>query len=64
MGTRKVSSSDVAVGVPTLNEEEGIGPTLREPKGDSGDLFLLFVDGNSTDRTAEAAKEVDAEDLD
>jgi len=55
------SNSDVTVIVPTLNEEEGIGPTLRELRGVLGDPFLLVVDGNSTDKTVEVAKEFGAE---
>lgn len=49
------SNSGVTVIVPTLNEEEGVGPTLRELRDVLGDPFLLVVDGNSVDNTANIA---------
>lgn len=50
----------VTVVIPTLNEEEGIGPTLdaidREAFKTAGwDLELVIVDGASTDKTREEA---------
>lgn len=49
--------------VATLNEEEGIGPTLAELREVLEDPMFLVVDGNSTDRTVEVAKEMGAEVL-
>jgi glycosyltransferase involved in cell wall biosynthesis len=46
--------------VAALNEEEGIGATLREFKGVMGNLPILVVDGNSQDRTVEVAKDLGA----
>ncbi len=57
----KKSRIDVAVIVPTLNEEEGIGPTLKELRDFLGDPYLLVIDGNSTDNTVKIAKEMGAE---
>jgi len=37
------NNSDVTVIVPTLNEEEGIGPTIRELRDVLGDADLLVV---------------------
>lgn len=55
------SFSDVMVVIAALNEEEGIGPTLRELKDVLVDPCFLVVDGNSVDRTAEVAEEFGAE---
>lgn len=45
----------VTIIIPTLNEEEGIGKVLNEiPK--ELDAEILIVDGNSTDRTVDIAK--------
>jgi len=49
--------------IATLNEEEGIGPTLAELGKVLVDSRFLVVDGNSTDRTVEVAKEMGAEVL-
>jgi len=54
----KNSSSSVLVIVAALNEEEGIGPTLAELREVLTDPRFLVVDGNSTDRTVEIAKEM------
>lgn len=50
----------LSVVIPTLNEEEGIGPTLdgipREAIAQAGyELEMLIVDGNSKDRTRDIA---------
>lgn len=58
---KKVKNSVVTVILPTLNEEEGIGPTLRELQEVLDDPYYLLVDGNSVDRTVEIAKEMGAE---
>jgi len=55
------NNSDVTVIVPTLNEEEGIGPTIRELRDVLGDPHLLVVDGNSVDDTVKIAKELGTE---
>jgi len=44
-----------------LNEEEGIGLTISELKTYLGDSRFLVIDGNSTDRTVEVAKNLGAE---
>ena len=53
----------VLVVIAALNEEEGIGPTLAELRKVLEDPRYLAVDGNSTDRTVEIAKEMGAEVL-
>jgi len=59
----KNSAFSVLVIVAALNEEEGIGPTLAELREILMDSRFLVVNGNSTDRTAEIAKEAGAEVL-
>jgi dolichol-phosphate mannosyltransferase len=49
--------------VASLNEEEGIGPTLAELNQVLENPAFLVVDGNSTDRTTEIAKNSGAEIL-
>lgn len=51
----------VSVILPTINEEEGIGPTIdsintEEFKKNNWDLEVIIVDGNSTDKTQEIAR--------
>lgn len=46
--------------IAAYNEEEGIGPTLAELREILDDPLYLVVDGNSTDRTVEIAKELGA----
>ena len=58
---KKVRNSDVTVIIPTLNEEEGIAPTLRELREVLEDPYYLVVDGGSVDGTVEVAKELGAE---
>lgn len=45
----------VSIIIPTLNEEEGIGKTLSEISKELS-KEILIVDGNSTDRTVDIAK--------
>jgi len=45
----------------SLNEEEGIGPTIEEIKNFVKNPYFLVVDGYSTDRTVEIAKNFDAQ---
>ena len=52
------SPLSVLVIVATLNEEEGIGPTLAELRDVLEDPMFLVVDGNSMDRTVKIAKEM------
>jgi len=51
----------VLVLIAALNEQEGIGPTLAELREVLVDPRFLVVDGNSTDRTVEVAKEMGAD---
>jgi glycosyltransferase involved in cell wall biosynthesis len=57
------SLSSVLVMIAALNEEEGIGPTLAELGNVLKNPKYLVIDGNSTDRTIEIAKERGAEIL-
>ncbi len=49
-------NSDVVVLIPTLNEEEGLAPTVLEVKQFLDKPYILVVDGNSTDGTVDVAK--------
>jgi dolichol-phosphate mannosyltransferase len=49
-------NSDVVVLIPTLNEEEGLAPTVLEVMQCLGRPYVLVVDGNSTDGTVDVAK--------
>jgi dolichol-phosphate hexosyltransferase len=51
-----VTNSIVTVIIPTLNEEEGIGPTIQELQSVMHGLRLLVIDGKSVDKTIEIAK--------
>lgn len=57
---KKNNNLDVAVVIPTLNEEEGIGPTLEELTKVLADPYYLVVDGQSRDRTVEIAMKLGA----
>ena len=57
------SPFSVLVIVAALNEEEGIAPTLAELREVLEDSRFLVVDGNSTDRTVEVARKMEAEVL-
>jgi len=57
------SSVSVLVTIAALNEAEGIGLTLAELRDVLEDPMFLVVDGNSTDRTVEVAKEMGADVL-
>jgi len=46
---RKAGSSDVAVILATLNEEKGVGATLRELRVVLEGPYCLLVGGNSVD---------------
>ena len=47
--------------IAALNEEEGVGPTIAELMDTLGSPRVLVVDGRSTDRTVEVAKNMGAE---
>ncbi len=53
--------SSISVVIATLNEEEGIGPTLGELQRILNNPYLVVVDGNSVDRTIEIAKNMGAD---
>ena len=55
--------SRVSVVIATLNEEEGIGPTISELQEVLDNPYLVVVDGNSVDRTIEIAKNMGADVL-
>ena len=56
-----MSCLSLAVVVAALNEEEGIAPTICELKEVLHQPNLLVVDGKSTDRTLEVAKDLGVE---
>ena len=47
--------------IAALNEEEGVGLTIAELKANLGCPRVLVVDGRSTDRTVEIAKNMGAD---
>jgi glycosyltransferase involved in cell wall biosynthesis len=55
--------SSVSVVIATLNEEEGIGPTIGELQKILNKPYLVVVDGNSVDKTIEIAKNMGADVL-
>lgn len=57
---RTTDTSQVVIIIPALNEEEGIIKTTLELQEVLADPVLLLIDGNSTDRTVELAKEMNA----
>jgi dolichol-phosphate hexosyltransferase len=54
-------SRSTKVFIAALNEEEGIGPTINELKKYVNASNILVVDGKSSDRTVEVAKNLGAE---
>jgi len=60
---QRLLSFSTVILIPTLNEEEGIAPTLAEFKVTLEDSTYLVVDGGSTDRTVEIARRLGAEIL-
>ena len=50
----------IVVLIPTLNEEWGIGPTIKEINHYLKESSILVVDGRSTDSTTEVAKSLGA----
>jgi dolichol-phosphate mannosyltransferase len=57
------SGQNISVVIATLNEEEGIGPTIDEMQKVLKNTYLVVVDGNSVDRTIEIAKNMGADVL-
>ncbi len=51
----------VQVLIASLNEQEGIGPTISELKEHLYDARFLVIDGNSTDQTVEIAERLGAQ---
>ena len=47
--------------IAALNEEEGVGPTIAELRQYLEKPWVLVVDGDSSDRTVEVAKSLDAD---
>jgi glycosyltransferase involved in cell wall biosynthesis len=58
-----LSLSPLAVIIAAINEEEGIGPTICELKTTLNEPNLVVVDGKSSDKTIEIAKDLGAEVL-
>lgn len=56
-----VGSPSIAIIIAALNEEKGIGPTIGELREILTDSPLFVIDGNSTDRTVQIAKEFGAQ---
>jgi glycosyltransferase involved in cell wall biosynthesis len=56
-----LSLPSIVVIIAAYNEERGIGPTLAELREILDDPFYLVMDGNSSDRTVEVAKEMGAQ---
>jgi glycosyltransferase involved in cell wall biosynthesis len=56
-----MSYSPLAVVLAAYNEEEGIAPTIRELREVLNKPHLIVVDGKSTDRTLELAKDLGAD---
>jgi dolichol-phosphate mannosyltransferase len=54
-------NSNISVVIATLNEEEGIGPTIGEMQRVLNNPYLVVVDGNSVDKTIEIAKNMGAD---
>ena len=50
----------ITVIIPTLNEAQGIGPTIQEIKRELRDPFILVIDANSLDGTADIASALGA----
>jgi len=57
------TKSSTSVVIATLNEEEGIGPTINELRSVLNNPYLVIVDGNSVDKTIEIAKNLGADVL-
>ena len=62
-GLRQDKRSGISVVIAALNEEKGIGPTINEMRSFLQDFHLIVVDGNSSDKTIEIAKNFEADIL-
>jgi glycosyltransferase involved in cell wall biosynthesis len=60
-GAQHLLLQHLQVIIPALNEEEGIAYTISELKTYLGNPRILVIDGKSTDRTVEIAKNMGAE---
>jgi len=56
-----MANPHLTVIIPTLNEEEGIAPTIEEIIQTISGAKIIVVDGNSTDKTLEIAKDLGVE---
>jgi len=61
VSTKQLDISSVSVLIATLNEEEGIAPTIYEIQKEVGNPQILVIDGHSTDRTIDIAKDLGVE---
>jgi len=52
----RTDPQSIAVLIPTLNEQWGLGPTIKEINHYLKDSLILVVDGRSTDSTTNVAK--------
>ena len=55
-----IDPQSIVVLIPTLNEEWGLGPTIKEINHYLKESLILVVDGRSTDSTTEVAKSLGA----
>lgn len=53
--------SQITVIIPTINEEEGIGPTIKDVRKNLKKAKLLIIDGNSTDKTVKISQKLGVE---
>ena len=58
-----MSLPPLAVVIAAINEEKGIGPTICELKTTLDEPYLVVVDGRSSDKTVEIAKDLGADVL-
>ena len=56
----KIDLQSIVVLIPTLNEEWGLGPTIKEIQNYLTESLILVVDGRSTDSTTKVAKSLGA----
>ena len=56
----KIDLQSIVVLIPTLNEEWGLGPTIKEIQNYLKESLILVVDGRSTDSTTKVAKSLGA----
>jgi len=56
-----MKKNEIVVIIPTLNEAEGIGPTLAELKNVLDNPHVIVIDGHSVDRTVGIARKMDAD---